>query len=92
MDYWNSTANLTTTGKPVDAVICPTAPHAAVIPGKYRHTGYTTFINTLDYTSLVFPIACADKNLRSMTERSEFLSELDQEIFEDCKLALSYPS
>ncbi|KAI2827572.1 hypothetical protein CBS147343_4898 [Aspergillus niger] len=83
MDYWNSTANLTTTGKPVDAVICPTAPHAAVIPGKYRHTGYTTFINTLDYTSLVFPIACADKNLRSMTERSEFLSELDQEIFED---------
>ncbi|SPB43018.1 unnamed protein product [Aspergillus niger] len=69
--------------EPVDAVICPTAPHAAVIPGKYRHTGYTTFINTLDYTSLVFPIACADKNLRSMTERSEFLSELDQEIFED---------
>ncbi|GLA31344.1 acetamidase [Aspergillus phoenicis ATCC 13157] len=83
MDYWNSTANLTTTGKPVDAVICPTAPHAAVIPGKYRHTGYTTFINTLDYTSLVFPIACADKNLRSMTERSKFLSELDQKIFED---------
>ncbi|GKZ21627.1 hypothetical protein AbraIFM66951_005167 [Aspergillus brasiliensis] len=83
MDYWNSTSKLTTTGRPVDAVICPTAPHAAVIPGKYRHTGYTTFVNTLDYTSLVFPICQADKHLRSMTQRSEFLSELDQKIYEE---------
>ncbi|RAK90490.1 general amidase GmdA [Aspergillus costaricaensis CBS 115574] len=83
LDYWNSTAKLTTTGRPVDAVICPTAPHAAVIPGKYRHTGYTTFINTLDYTSLVVPICCADKHLSSMNERSEFLNELDRKIYEE---------
>ncbi|GAQ45822.1 hypothetical protein AtubIFM57143_006306 [Aspergillus tubingensis] len=83
MDYWNSTAKLTTTGRPVDAVICPTAPHAAVIPGKYRHTGYTTFINTLDYKSLVVPICCADKHFSSKNERSEFLSELDRKIFEE---------
>ena len=36
-DYWNSTA--AADGQIVDAVIMPVAPHAAVIPGKYYHTG-----------------------------------------------------
>ncbi len=36
-DYWNSTA--AEDGQVVDAVIMPVAPHAAVIPGKYYHTG-----------------------------------------------------
>lgn len=36
-DYWNSTAD--EDGQTVDAVIMPVAPHAAVIPGKYYHTG-----------------------------------------------------
>ena len=54
-DYWNSTKcdegmsldnfvlrplNLRqVAGQLVDAVIMPVAPHAAVIPGKYYHTG-----------------------------------------------------
>ncbi|KAF5127739.1 Acetamidase [Metarhizium anisopliae] len=36
-DYWNQTAS--DDGQIVDAVIMPVAPHAAVIPGKYYHTG-----------------------------------------------------
>ncbi|RKK80144.1 Acetamidase [Fusarium oxysporum] len=36
-DYWNSTAD--SDGQLVDAVIMPVAPHAAVIPGKFYHTG-----------------------------------------------------
>ena len=53
-DYWNSTSRdggkiwsyantlgraYTILGTMVDAVIMPVAPHAAVIPGKYYHTG-----------------------------------------------------
>ena len=53
-DYWNSTITSDgrfplecwsyetsdlATGQIVDAVIMPVAPHAAVIPGKYYHTG-----------------------------------------------------
>lgn len=34
MDYWNSTANLTGTGRPVDAIIMPVAPFAAAKPGE----------------------------------------------------------
>jgi amidase len=36
-DYWNSTS--AEDGQIVDAVIMPVAPHAAVIPGKFYHTG-----------------------------------------------------
>jgi amidase len=38
-DYWNATGD--DDGQLVDAVITPVAPHAAVIPGKFYHTGIT---------------------------------------------------
>ncbi|KAF7515211.1 hypothetical protein PCG10_003560 [Penicillium crustosum] len=63
LDYWHSTSSLTRSGRPVDAVVCPTAPHAAVIPGRYRHVGYTSFVNVLDLTSAVIPIIHASKDL-----------------------------
>lgn len=63
LDYWHSTSNVTRSGRPVDAIICPTAPHAAVIPGRYRHVGYTSFVNVLDLTSAVIPITHASKEL-----------------------------
>ncbi|KAJ6028561.1 hypothetical protein N7540_004137 [Penicillium herquei] len=63
MDYWNSTADLTGTGRPVDGLLCPLAPHAAVIPGQYGNVGYTTFVNALDYTSVSIPVTFADKTI-----------------------------
>ncbi|KAJ5352575.1 hypothetical protein N7452_001549 [Penicillium brevicompactum] len=67
LDYWNSTSELTRSGRPVDAIICPTAPHAAVIPGCFRHVGYTSFVNVLDLTSAVFPVTHADKDSDLLT-------------------------
>ncbi|KAJ5173158.1 hypothetical protein N7492_005751 [Penicillium capsulatum] len=63
MDYWNSTAALTETGRPVDGVLCPIAPHAAAIPEHYRSLGYTSFVNLLGYTSVVIPVTFADKEV-----------------------------
>lgn len=63
MDYWNSTANETGTGRPVDGVLCPLAPHAAVIPNQYKYVGYTSFVNVLDYTSVSIPVTFADKSV-----------------------------
>ncbi|RAK97695.1 putative general amidase GmdA [Aspergillus ibericus CBS 121593] len=77
LDYWNSTTQLTGTGRPVDAVIYPCAAHASVIPRKYATVGYTSFINVLDYTSVVVPVTNADKGVDVVTER-EYLSELDR--------------
>ncbi|KAF7594201.1 Acetamidase [Aspergillus hancockii] len=82
MDYWNSTADITGTGRPVDGVICPCAPFAAVIPQKYGYIGYTPFVNVLDYTSVVFPVTHADKTIDVPRPRTEFLSEVDKVIHE----------
>lgn len=45
-DYWNSTGD--EDGQIVDAVIMPVAPHAAVIPGNFYHTGIDGQ-NSLEY-------------------------------------------
>jgi amidase len=84
MDYWNSTSELTGTGRPVDAVICPAAPHAAVIPTQYSHVGYTSVINVLDYTSVVIPVTQADKSVDVNVSR-EFLGELDENSYKNCE-------
>lgn len=63
MDYWHSTAELTGTGRPVDGLFCPLAPHAAVIPNEFDDVGYTGFVNVLDYTSLAIPVTFADKKV-----------------------------
>ncbi|KAE8392147.1 amidase signature domain-containing protein [Aspergillus alliaceus] len=78
MDYWNSTAEITGTGRPVDGVISPCAPHVAVIPQKYSSVGYTTIINVLDYTSVAFPVTHADKTVDVPQPRAEFLSDMDK--------------
>ncbi|PYI11218.1 acetamidase [Aspergillus sclerotiicarbonarius CBS 121057] len=82
MDHWNSTSKKTATGRPVDAIVCPTAPHAAVIPGKFRHTGYTSFVNVLDYTSVVTPISRVDKGIHRFEPLPQFLSEVDQMVYD----------
>ncbi|PLN81992.1 amidase [Aspergillus taichungensis] len=78
MDYWNSTAELTGTGRPVDGVISPCAPHAAVLPLKYRHVGYTSIFNLLDYTSVVFPVTHADQTVDVPHSDLQVLSEVDR--------------
>jgi len=63
MDYWNSTAAQTGTGRPVDGVFCPLAPHAAVMPEQFKNVGYTSFVNVLDYSSVSIPVTFADKTV-----------------------------
>ncbi|PVH73421.1 amidase [Cadophora sp. DSE1049] len=62
-DYWSSTASKTSSGRPVEAIILPVSPYAAVLPGKFFHSPYTSFINVLDYTTIVIPITFADKKI-----------------------------
>jgi amidase len=63
MDYWNSTAALTKDGSVVDCIISPVAPFAAARRERYNYVGYTTWVNLLDYTSVVVPVTTANKKL-----------------------------
>lgn len=48
MEYWNSSAETTGTGRPVDCIICPVAPSAAAAPTHMRHYANTMWVNCLD--------------------------------------------
>ncbi|KAH7070144.1 amidase signature domain-containing protein [Paraphoma chrysanthemicola] len=83
LDYWNGTVDKTTTGRPVDAVISPLAPFPAARPGKYTYYGYSTWVNALDYTSVVVPITNVDKNVDIKDEGYKALSDQDKQIQDD---------
>lgn len=85
MEYWNPTAELTGTGRPVDAVISPLAPFAAARPAKYTYLTYSSFVNVLDYTSVVVPVTQVDKNVDKKNESFKAVDEVDQETQDNCK-------
>ncbi|KAI4255209.1 MAG: hypothetical protein LQ352_002690 [Teloschistes flavicans] len=78
MEYWNSTADATGTGKPVDALIMPVAPFAAARPNTYRYYGYSSVLNLLDYTACAFPVTLVDKNIDVVDNDFEPQSETDK--------------
>jgi len=78
LEYWNSTAEKTSTGKPVDAVICPVAPFPAPRPKMYSYYGYSTWVNLLDYTSVVVPVTDVDKTLDPADSDYKPLNEEDR--------------
>ncbi|KAF2429318.1 amidase [Tothia fuscella] len=80
MDYWNRTAAITRTGRPVDAIICPLAPFAAARPEGYKYYGYTTWVNLLDYTSVVVPVTNVDKSVDKVDDMYVPLDGLDKEV------------
>ncbi|TIA54247.1 amidase [Aureobasidium pullulans] len=63
MEYWNSTSQLTGTGRPVDAIISPLAPFTAARPNKYTSYSYSVWVNVLDYSSAIVPVTKVDKNV-----------------------------
>ena len=79
LEYWQSTAARSQTGRVVDAVILPVAPSASVRPGQGRYFGYTAVANVLDYPSVTVPVAKVDKNADARDASSEHVpcSEMD---------------
>lgn len=83
LDYWNSTAQETGTGQPVDGFICAVAPYPAARPEKYSYYGYTVFVNALDYTSVVLPVTTSDKIKDQYPEGYKPINDQDKKAFED---------
>lgn len=83
MDYWNSTASHTGTGRPVDGIITALAPYPAARPEGYKYYGLSAWVNGMDYTSVVLPVTLADKNVDKYPDGYSPISDADKVIFED---------
>ena len=90
MEYWNSTVDLTGTGRPVDAFIIPLAPFAAARPRKYKYLGYSVILNTLDYTSCIVPVTTVDKRLDVVDKNFKPFNKQDKDIATDCESGPRY--
>ncbi|KAI0031973.1 amidase signature domain-containing protein [Vararia minispora EC-137] len=95
-EYWNSTARLTKSGRPVDAVILPTFPGSSFRPGDGLYYDYTAIVNLLDYTAAIVPWSHVDKNkdllnfdYKAATTVDRLIhSHYDPEIFDGAPVAL----
>jgi amidase len=85
LEYWNSTANKTSTGRPVDAVISPLAPWPAARKEMYAYYGYSTFVNVLDYTSVVVPVTTVEKLIDKKVEGYKAIDGRDKSVQDSCK-------
>ena len=85
MERWNATKDLTGTGRPMDAIIAPSAPSPSSEPLRYRYYNYTTWANLLDYPSCVVPVTAVDKAVDGVSPDFKALSDTDAELLKECK-------
>ncbi|BGP39571.1 hypothetical protein JCM10449v2_003522 [Rhodotorula kratochvilovae] len=60
---WNATATQTSTGKPIDALLCPVSITPAYEPGTVFWAGYTGMFNLLDLPACAIPTTTVDPAL-----------------------------
>ena len=85
MEYWNDSANLTGTGRPVDGFFSAVGPFPAAMPNKYIYSGNTMFVNVLDYSSITIPVTHADKAVDLVVPNYRPLSDEDKAVYENCE-------
>lgn len=90
MEYWNSSAARSKDGSVVDCIISPVAPYPAARRELYKYYGYTTWVNFLDYTSVVVPVTTASKELDPADQGYTPINEDDKAAFEACELHRLY--
>ncbi|KAJ5613905.1 hypothetical protein N7528_007559 [Penicillium herquei] len=76
LEYWMSTAELTG-DRPVEAIISPVTPYASITPGNFKHSGYISCFNVLDYATVVIPVTLADKDIDVLDPKFKPLSKED---------------
>jgi amidase len=72
-------------GRPLDAIIAPITPTAAVRHNQFKYYGYATAVNLLDFTSVVVPVTFADKSVDVADTSYKPISEIDAAVQADCK-------
>ncbi|KAH7337928.1 general amidase GmdA [Rhizoctonia solani] len=55
LKHWNDTALRSTSGRPVDVILCPASATLAAPHGETGWIGYTAYWNLLDLSAIVFP-------------------------------------
>lgn len=83
---WLSTASVTSTGRPIDALLCPVSCTPAYVPGTVFWAGYTGMFNLLDLPASAVPVTLVDPNIDRPDPAFKPLTAKDAEVHETCAL------
>ena len=86
LSQWLSTS--TTTGRPLDALICPIGPTTACEHGQMDYDNYTSIFNVLDLPAVAFPVTKVDKQV-DVKEDVELYNDLDERSWSRCEHKVS---
>ncbi|GAA6001147.1 uncharacterized protein JCM10292_006399 [Rhodotorula paludigena] len=79
---WLSTASVTSTGRPIDALLCPVSCTPAYVPGTVFWAGYTGMFNLLDLPASAVPVTLVDPNIDRPDPAFKPLTAKDAEVHE----------
>ncbi|KAK0525316.1 hypothetical protein OC842_005546 [Tilletia horrida] len=68
LDHWQATRELSGTGRPVDALLTPTAPWAACPHDMNVHIPYTNLWNLVDRPAITFPVTTVQPELDAVPD------------------------
>lgn len=83
--FWEQTASITGSGKPIDAIICPVWPFTAFLPGYHDSLNYSCPFNLLDSASVVVPVNKVDKTLDPIDPNYVPLNDSDEKVYKTYK-------
>lgn len=89
LSYWNSTADQTRSGRPVDAIIAPATPTASHKPSEGIYPGYTGVYNVLDFSAAVIPVTKADRAVDARIDDYSPSGDFDSAIWKQCMYPIS---
>ena len=81
LEQWQNTARETSTGRPIDAILCPVASYTAHPHGTGSTTAYSQYTNVynlLDWPACAIPVTFVDPAVDPVDAGYDALSELDQ--------------
>ncbi|BGP16425.1 hypothetical protein JCM10213_004019 [Rhodosporidiobolus nylandii] len=82
LQKWLATMGETTTGRPIDGLLCPPAPVTAVPDGGNPWAGYTGMFNLLDVPAVVFPVTKVDPAVDVPDTNFQPVSDMDQAFYD----------
>jgi amidase len=80
LDQWLETASQTSTGRPIDALICPVKPYPAPLHAGSLYYGYTNAFNLLDWPALAMPVTQVDPSKDVVDADFKAGSDVDQQV------------
>ncbi|KAL1842824.1 hypothetical protein VTK73DRAFT_3024 [Phialemonium thermophilum] len=82
LQHWLKTAELTSTGRPIDGLLCPINPCASYPHDFLTWWGYAALWSLIDYPSVQIPAGFVDKNKDVRDESYQPVNDLDRENYE----------